>query len=93
MEFPDDILAEICEFSKPLTNGDWRLGSYLRREGLVIPPQNTIDDNMAYEYINWEIDMHAGELYYRTFICTTQNGFRCRWVYNTFPFPYGYMNH
>ena len=31
MEFPEDIIYIINQFSKPLTRPDWRKGSYLNR--------------------------------------------------------------
>jgi len=31
MQLPDDILDIIREYSKPVTRGDWKKGSYLKR--------------------------------------------------------------
>lgn len=31
MELPQDVLDIIREYSKPLTKGDWRQGSYFKR--------------------------------------------------------------
>jgi hypothetical protein len=31
MEFPDDILMIISAYSKPMTKGDWRKGSFIAK--------------------------------------------------------------
>ena len=31
MEFPDDILSIIKAYSKPMTKGDWRKGSFIAK--------------------------------------------------------------
>jgi hypothetical protein len=36
MEFPEDILMIIREYSKPLTRHDWRLGCYYNRRSYYI---------------------------------------------------------
>jgi len=96
MEFPEDIANVIREFSKPMTRTDWRLGSRLKREMINIPQIN-IDDDMPYEFINWEVDMdseNTSESYYRTFICiTNEHGFTRRWVFNRQPFHPTYIIH
>jgi len=91
MEFPQDIMKQINEFSKPMTRTDWRLGSRLKRENIDIPT-----NDLAFEFINWEPNLED-DLVYRnlhllTYICTTTpHGFKCRWVHYGDPF-YGYFD-
>ena len=51
MEFPDDILGVIREFSRPLCRVDWRQGSYIRR--MYVSPASNFHSDVLMRVHDW----------------------------------------